>query len=368
MPNIKVLEWNEKQFAQSRSQWNSLLKNSQADPLFLSWEWQYTWWTVFANPDTMQLKLFVAIDENDNLLGIAPFYMSRIRIKKYLSVNRMQFIGNIWRGPATMRTELLSFITSESCAQEISLSFLHYINAQSDWDEVVFVDLPVKSVTFQTLSDKKTIANSYYRIAEKNDSFYLGLENTFQDYIQALGKNTRLKLFNRRKMLEEAGITRFERNTPANIEKEFELLNDFHIKRWGRPAFEGKRLEFNINVSRLMAEKESLLFSTIYVDNEPVSIQYNFACHGHEYNIQAGFLESFHKKLALGYLHFGYEIEAAYTNKLSIYDFLAGEGKNTQYKSSLTDTKIELVDLQVVRKKQAKLLYRLYDLYKKLRK
>lgn len=365
MSNLRIMEWNEEEFGSSKDQWNALLDNSNSDPLFLSWEWQYTWWKVFSEPAHMRLKLYVALDDNNELVGIAPLYLSVVKIKKIISLRRLQFLGNCWRGMATMRTELLDFIAIKSRSQEIITALCQYINSQPDWDEIVFVDMPISSSTSRLLQQTKPLTKSYYRIAERNDSYYLDMNNTFDDFLQGLGKNTRLKVFNRRKILEQTGSVSFERICPDDVDEKFKLLNDFHKKRWGTPAFANKRLEFNKQVAQLMAQNKKLIFSILYINNEPVSIQYNFVCNNHEYNIQAGFLESFHKKLALGYLHFGYEIEAAYDNKISIYDFLAGEGKNTQYKSSLTDAKITLMDLQVVRHKIAKLLYWLYDIYTK---
>lgn len=366
MKNLKILEWTEEQFKNSRNQWNTLLDESNSDPLFLSWEWQHTWWKVFSDPKTMHLKLYVALDETDTLVGIAPLYLSTVKIKKLIPVRRLQFIGGCWRGMTTMRTELLSFITKKSISENIVKAFYQYINLQSCWDEFVLADTPVKSDTFQVLKHQKPLARSYYRIADKIDGYYLAINNSFDEYLKTLGKNTRLKLFNRRKILEECGLIKFEISCPDAIDEKFDLLNRLHAERWGGPVFTGNRLKFNKTVAHLMADNNNLIFSTLYVNGNPVSIQYNYIKNHHEYNIQAGFTESFHKKLALGYLHFGYAIEAAYKNNISVYDFLVGEGKNSQYKAHLTASSYELIDLQVVRKRTAKLLYYLYNIYIKI--
>src|SRR5690625_5636520 len=42
---------------------------------------------------------------------------------------------------------------------------------------------------------------------------------------------------------------------------------------------------------------------------------------------------------------FGYQIEAAFEAGAEVYDFMAGAGKNSQYKASLANTQHEVVDL-----------------------
>ena len=83
-----------------------------------------------------------------------------------------------------------------------------------------------------------------------------------------------------------------------------------------------------------MAEKNSLNFSIIMLDDVPISIQYNYVVNQRNYNIQAGFNESLHKKISLDICTLDMRSKPALNNNYSAYDFLAGEGKNTQYKET----------------------------------
>lgn len=365
MNNITIQEWNEQQFRDSRNSWNALLERSNSDPLFLSWEWQHTWWDVFSEPEQMQLKLFVALDSNGKLVGIAPLYLSKAKSKKFVTTRRLQFLGNCWHGKTTMRTELLDFITDKSISNKIVTAFFSHIYALTYWDELILTDLKKDSDTYQLLTSENLLSNCYYRSPDEYDSFFVNTNVSFDSYVKSLGKNTRLRLVNRRKILDTLGHVHFESDVTGDIENQFKLLNHLHSKRWGKPVFQNERLLFNETVAKLMAQRGALSFSLISIDNNPVSIQYNYNTDGHKYNIQAGFDENIHKKIALGYLHFGYEIEHACANKITAYDFLAGDGKNTPYKKQLTESKIQIVNLQIIRKPIVKMLYRLYDYFKK---
>jgi len=106
-----------------------------------------------------------------------------------------------------------------------------------------------------------------------------------------------------------------------------------------------------------------LQFTVLSLNGTPISIQYNYIIDHHEYNIQAGFNDNIHKKISVGFLHFGYAIEAAFNDGIKVYDFLVGEGKNTQYKAHLTDKTIKIVSMQIVRNKLVRNLYRVYDYF-----
>lgn len=367
MEKIHIEQWDEKKFLNARESWNELLSRSKSDRLFLSWEWQSTWWKVFSEPENMALNLFVASTEKGEIVGIAPLFSSTVKTKNLLNTNRLQFIGNFWHGRTTMLTELLDFIVDSSNSTEIIKQLYKHIYDLKTWDEFIMPFLNSESDTYQILTGEDALPGTFIRHTERYESYYLAIDGNFQDYAKNLGKNTRLKLLNRRSMFEKLGDISFKNMQNNNIAKNLALLNDLHCQRWEKPIFENQRLQFNMDVAALLAEKNSLNFSTLSLNGKEVSIQYNFIVDGHNYNIQAGFDETFHKKISLGYLHFGYEIESSFENHFRFYDFLAGEGKNTQYKSRLTDTHHDMVDLQIIRSPVLKLLYKSHNLLTRFR-
>lgn len=364
MDSIGITEWGEQEFAGSREAWTDLLENSSADRLFMSWEWLHTWWRMFAVPGEMKLRLFVAIDADGRLVGIAPLYVSRTITRKFLRTRRLQFIGNRWRGPSTMLTELQDFITRSSESGRVTREFLAYINSRKDWDEFVLPGLNRAGSTCRLLESERPLADCYYRNAEQAESYYLDTTGSFKEYLEGLGKSTRLRIYNRRKLLNSLGEVKYERLSTDNLDELFEALNYLHEMRWESPVFAHNRLEFNQCVASLFAEKNQLAFSQLSVDGVPVSIQYNFVVKEREYNIQGGFKEGFHRRISPGYLHFGYAIEQAFSGTTMAYDFLVGKGKHMQYKANLTKTSLTVVDIQIIRPWIHRMLYRLYDRFR----
>lgn len=305
MPDIIIKQWDETTFLNAREQWNELLDRSTVDALFLSWEWQASWWQAFPN-DSMQLKVYAASDVSGKLLAIAPLYLSSIRIRG-IGSRRLQFIGNCWRQRDTMPTELLDFII-DAGSNDVLAALLQYLDELPDWDELVIPYFSKQSQSYELIKSKTFFKQCFIRDAENRPSFYLRLDSTFDDYLQSRSKSIRLKLYNRRNRLAQSGNISFNGHINSDIDKNFSLLNQLHEKRWGQYAFTGKRLAFNKSLARLMADKNALSFSTLNLNNRPVSIQYNYMINGHVYNIQSGFDILSDKKATLGYLHFGYEI------------------------------------------------------------
>ena len=57
-------------------------------------------------------------------------------------------------------------------------------------------------------------------------------------------------------------------------------------------------------------------------------------------------------------LHFGYLIESAFLNpNIAVFDFLAGNGKNSNYKEHLATDSIALYSFQVIRSLKMRVLY-----------
>ena len=61
-------------FEAIRSEWTELLKASDSDCLFLSWEWLYAWWKHLA--DGRQLSI-LAVRHEGRLVALAPLARRR---------------------------------------------------------------------------------------------------------------------------------------------------------------------------------------------------------------------------------------------------------------------------------------------------
>jgi Acetyltransferase (GNAT) domain len=352
----------ELEFSRIEKEWNGLILNSNADPLFLGWIWQYNWWKQWAKDRKYKLHLLAAYTEDNKLAGIAPMYMVSKKIQGGRFIKQLQFIGSSWGAKETVRTEYLNFITHKCNESVITSLFLEYLNNDSHWDQIVFADVETNSLTSHLLEDQIFFSNDYHRVVHEDKGTYIDTSGNFEKYKLALGKNSRLKVFNRRNLLCKKGEIKIEKSDSDSIDSYFNFLNELHILRWGKPCFNNESLNFHKNIARKYYKQNKLNLSRITLSDEPVSILYNIRMRNIDYNIQSGYYDNLDKKLSLGSLHLGYEIENAFNSPdINRFDLLAGQGKNTYYKSHYSSRCYNFVTIQINRPNYLIKMYRYYD-------
>ncbi|WP_150913223.1 GNAT family N-acetyltransferase [Marinobacter halotolerans] len=325
--------------------------------LFQTNAWQKAWWAEWA--DTPGATL---VSEGGN--GRSGLYVHGYRHGLPVKTQCMQYVGTSYRKFSAPRTEYNT------------LGHLNDLPAvlteleQAQWTEAVFSDLKSESEEQQMMQSWARKHGWLLREIYQDVAYGIAATGAFEDYLGTLGKNTRLKLFNRRKMFESLGDVAEENFWPYRAKEFFELLNGFHEVRWGSPCFSHRSVAFHLDfLGRAAADEIHPLLMVLHIDQRPVSVLYNALFRGCVYNIQAGFDENFHRKIALGTLHLGYSIESAIRDpSVQYFDLLAGEGKNTNYKVNLATDQESLVTFMIVRNRLFELLYRTKDAITRLKR
>lgn len=305
-------------FSALRHDWDSLLARSAANPLFMSWSWQYAWWITWGSLLNLNLYLLTIYD-GDKLCGIIPLY----RYKSY-GINCLQFIGNAWGIAQTIRSEYIGPLFAVEQQSLLTESFRIFF----------------KTLSFNTrLTVPDTTDNllpGVPAITKRTDYGYrVNVTGSFANYVSGLGAQTRLKAFNRRKYLQQLGhsIVLADIHPDAGAIRTFlSTLNSFHLLRWGKPCFNRQAIAFHTWVLLSMPSASPRL-SYLMIDDVPVSCSYNILVCATVYNIQSGYLEYYDKKISLGTMHMGWGIERSFADtETNYFDFLAGFGKVEDYK------------------------------------
>lgn len=118
------------------------------------------------------------------------------------------------------------------------------------------------------------------------------------------------------------------------------------ILRWGKPCFNNEAINFHKRVLMKHSGIKPRL-SVLQIGNEIVSLSYNICADAVMYNLQSGYLENFDKKVSLGTLHMGWEIENGFSNpNVKHFDFLAGYGKVEDYKRHYRGEQVDFITRQ----------------------
>ncbi len=361
--NFIATEWDEKRFLSSQSEWQYLLENSNIDHLFMSWQWMSQWWINWGSRSSDSLYI-IAVYIKDELVGLAPLYIyESTYLKGLIPIKRLQFLGSRYTGSSGIRSEYLGTIVKKGLEIEVNTLVSRIILKNQCWDEIVLSDLVKGDYFHQSIINIADNNRLRTRKLASDDCFSVNTEGSFTGYLETLGKNTRLKLFNRRKALAAHGNVALEYVDLRNCDDIFQCINEFHLVRYDKPAFSELNIAILRKVIDSLPESAHLKCSSLLkVDKKPVSAMANIFLDGKIYNIQLGFMEGFDKRISLGTLHLGYTIEMAFeSEEIKSFDLLAGEGKSSNYKSHLAQQQSTLESIQILKNTIVRLLYCVND-------
>jgi GNAT superfamily N-acetyltransferase len=344
----------EKSFFNMKEEWSELLCRSDANLLFLSWSWMYAWWETWSKIINAEL-LLIAVRENGVLVGIAPFYT--IQSKGFLGIVRrdIHMIGNARRIMPTVRSEYMDVITESGRRNEIVNAVISHITQQT-WETLTVCDHAIHEHFLE--SDVAANTNLVSFLSKKDSGVILNVSKDFDAWKSGLGKDFRLKAFNRRNYLSKKVDIQYCEASENDAIEYFDELNKLHNIRWGEGCFINLSLEFHKRFISLLTSDQKLRFSGLKLNGKFESILYDVQAGDKIYNLQAGYNENYDKKVSLGTLHLGYAIERAFKDpQIQQYDMLAGGGKKTYYKQHFKGDRVDFYTVILVRNPILKLVY-----------
>ncbi len=350
-----VRPWTQEEFESSSTQWSDLLARSEADPLFMSWEWQWLWWKHHCIPQDSELYVLAGYNDAGVLVGLAPLYLHRAT-HRGLSARRLESIGSSFRERAQVFSEYLDLIIDVRYVDSFLKALGEVISGDPRWNDLVFANTPVDGHAAHLL--KVHLRDHYVRDADPLTSYSVALPADFASYVSSLDSDTRRRAWNQRKKLVNPQLVEIH---VAQVDEALNLIDRFHKQRWGQSHYVGFRRLFNRAFAQLMGRRGELHITELHSDGRPLNVMYNVRVGGREYNIQSGFDANAGKGISPGYLHLGFALERASEHGVKTFDFLAGKGLNRDYKRDFCTQPKQLITLQSIRTKALAWLYRGYD-------
>ncbi len=355
---VIVRRFNVSEFSNLKSAWQELLVSSDANRLFLSWYWMFSWWEKYSVADFELLLL--GVYEGDKLLCIAPLYIHNVKVKSFFKSRRVEFIGTNSSGHSGFRSEYLQFISSEDREKESVKLIFSWLKENVKFNELYLNDLVKESVSYRYLSEYAQIEECYFRVTDAGVTYRISTEGDFDKYLQSIGKNSRLKLYNRRKILATLGEAKLEMVGFDSFEKVLDQLTSFHLARWEKTiCYETHKLF----VSSLCSGSDiSVSGVMLFLDERLLGCTFDLDCSGVSYNFQLGFEDNIDKRISMGSLVLGYDIEHCFNSpEICYFDLLAGEGKNSNYKTRLAQPSVQFESVQVIKPSLLKWLFKVKD-------
>lgn len=313
--------------------------------------WVQAWLDTWGGDSRIEL-----IDLGGAKKPLETLYRTKCKLKKILPVNTLALAGVGISSFHTPRSEYNNIDSIIAVTGGIT-EFLRVLK-QIKWAQFSVSDITEAGQSEQELKSFKSEKDLRLSLVKSEQAYSIGA-TSIEQYHASLGANTRATYFNRRVRLAEHGEIELCDIDTFNAHRFFEILNQFHVLRWGVPCYSNLSIAFMNNfIERFQGQGGNVILQLLKVDGQAVSALFDIEFAGVRYNLQSGYLEKKFHKIALGSIHFGYAIEAAIADGL-MYDFMAGMGKYSNYKERVANRTIRLNSYMITRG-PLKTLYSLY--------
>ena len=306
-------------------EWEVLLNTVPGHSLFLTWEWLYYWAKHYLGPN--QLRILLAFDDHERLVGIAPFYLRRAKAHGVVSFRELRFLGS-----EAVCSSYLDLIVNEQHKPAVLQGLYRYLfnEARGEWDILTFSEVPAESSTFDLWNKLFAEAGKVGEVVSTTSCPVILLPEDLRTYRAGLGRSRRYTLQRKTKCLQGAGRVEYSRTTgPAEVDAAFESVVTLHQQRWsprpGGGVFADERArQFHRDIVRVLSERGRVSLDLLSLDGRPIAGVYGFVYHGVYYFYLPGFDPGVVPKASPGLLLLYHRIQQAICDGQRMVDLLQG--------------------------------------------
>lgn len=304
-----------------RPEWNDLLARSTTNQVFLTYQWQRTWWDAYQSGG--ELFLLVGRHQDGQLVGIAPWF-------REAGTNVIRTIGCVdvtdyldVLTPAAYRAPFLEQVAGFLADQAAPFATLDLCN------------IPDTSATLELLPRLLTERGFSVEVKQQEVCPVIELPADFEQYLAGLDKKQRHECRRKLRRAEEAAadgldwyIVGPQHDLNAEIERFLSLMAASHPEK---AAFlqNAQHVAFFRNMVHEVARCGWLQLSFLTVNDTPIAAYLNFDYGNHILVYNSGLLPDGYSALSPGIVLLLYNIQHAIQQGRVAFDFLRG---NEEYK------------------------------------
>jgi len=241
--------------------WKKLEDETDCFPQ-MYYEWCEPWWRLQSG--NLQLHIVVVIDENKNIVGIAPMCIEK------------KFGLRILRSLPTRSVDFYSFIIqADSQASEISSVIVDYLKTFVSWNVVHLFNVNNKSFSWNTLREAGFFAKSLTDIIVADFQ-----DMSFEKYISTLSQKNRYHFRNKLRKLYREGevsLTCFEDGAGyiAHVDEIKHIYND----RWADDYAlhpDDIYYQFRHEAVQALCKKNKVALFVLRLNNKMISFRLGF--------------------------------------------------------------------------------------------
>lgn len=322
-------------FLKLRDEWNGLLERAATKSYFLRWEWLWRWWNVYGADKSLRIIL---VYKNEELIGIAPFYLTVAAWMNFFRVRRLIFLGTL---EDALISEYMDLIYTSAHAEAVVKAVMEFISSGDLCDDIALRWISAESRTPAILEKICAAKKISFRRTDTMESPYITLPPDYSAFLANCGNSLRHQIRSNLTKLSRRTDAAFRRtSTPEELEEDFSELVRLHQCRWESRRLPGSFSDepfrkFQGEVMKDMLGHGHLDLWFLSVSGKNIAVLYNICYNGKIYFYQSGLDVGFAREISPGLLLHNRCIEDAIKRGLTEYDFLI-QGYTDSYKRRWT--------------------------------
>jgi CelD/BcsL family acetyltransferase involved in cellulose biosynthesis len=309
----------EDKFDHLRDEWNSLLRQSASDTVFMTWEWQQVWWRHFGPKTDSSLFLLTMRDAAGQLTGLWPLYDEA----PGEGARRLRVIGSP-RG-----SDYLDLIARRGQEQAVYEAALDFMMQREDWASIETINVRDGSPTLEVLAplaEERGLAVEVERVTVCPG---IALPDSWESYLEELSRKQRHEM--RRKLRRaNQGTQRVEwylSDDPQSLADDMEVYFElFEKSSYVKEEYlDDQRRAFFRDMAAVMLEAGWLYLAILSINDEIVASMFCFD-YGEAISVyNSGFDPQSYRNLSPGIVLLCYCIQDAIDRRYPHFDFLRGD-------------------------------------------
>jgi len=304
-------------FAKLQAEWNDLLHRSITDTLFLTWEWQSTWWQHLG---VGELRIITVREDDDALIGIAPLFEETWND----GTKSLSLIGCV------DVSDYLDVIAARGQEERVYAALLDTITRADfpAWNGGMHLcTLPEASPTNAQL---KQMAEARGLAAEwklHDVSPVIDLPETWEAYLDTLDKKQRHEVRRKLRRVEETNHKWYTVDASMSLDQAIADFIDLHKKsRPDKHLFMDQRMQqFFVDMARRLHPRGWLQLDFLEIDGARAASILNFVYHDDVLVYNSGYDPAKYGAFSPGIVLFAFSIQDAIAAKRRRFDFLRGD-------------------------------------------
>jgi CelD/BcsL family acetyltransferase involved in cellulose biosynthesis len=323
MLSIRVVE-NLEEFSSLKEYWRRLLSDSPSNNIFLTWEWASLWARHYLGKN----RLFILLAcEGDEILGIAPFFVRKVRYHGILSLRQVEFLGT-----GEVCSSYLDFIVRERNRRQVVQRVYDYLytEARGSWDVLYLAEIPMESASIDHLYGRSGEEGRVIEMVHHTACPMIRLTSSPQDFLNGISSNERYNLRRKIRRLQMLGPAEYYRaSLNGDVQKEMDTFIRLHQMRWEKlglgGCFKSQRfLRFHREVSDVFSQQGWAHLDFLIVNGKKMAGIYGYTYNSRYYFYLPGLNPDLYPEVSPGILLLYHCIYQAIKEGCREFDLLRG--------------------------------------------